>query len=156
MDLHMNKLTSRNPATFRNCMTTFLVLFVFHVSLASPQQDKWLELGKGQVSKVSSSAFIPLDAGKGTVCALRFQQVGAGLEIDEMTVRFSNSQSMHIALPVAIKLGGSDYSPSVHLPGNRRNVRGLEIVYRLMDADQPTPTESVSGNLLPGQPYCPK
>src|ERR1035438_3339941 len=133
MDSHMNKLTSRMAATFRNCMVALIVLLAFHAPSANSQQDKWLDLGKGQVSKASSSSYIPLDTGKGTVCALRFQQQGAGLEIEQVNVRFGNSQSMHLSLQKTISLGGTDFSSSVHLGGNRRTVSGVEIVYKLLD-----------------------
>ena len=155
MDSYMKNLTSRMPGSLRSCMVAFLVLFVFHVSPASPQQDKWLELGKGQVANASSSAFIPLDSNKGTVCALRLQQEGSGLEIEEIIVHFSNSQSMHLALPKTIELGGSDYSRVVDLPGPRRSVRGVEIVYRLVDSGQAAPTVKLWGNTHPLADNCP-
>ena len=152
----MKNLIVRIPGMLRNSTVALLLLFVFHGLPASPQQDKWLELGKGQVSKASSSAFIPLDPNKGTVCALRFQQEGAGLQIEEMTVRFSNSHSLHVALPVTIKLGGTDYSSSVGLPGTRRSVRGVEIVYKLLDPEQAAPIVKAWGNTLPLAGFCPR
>ena len=151
----MKSLTSQMPQSLRSSMVALLVLFVFHIAPASPQQDKWLELGKGQVASASSSAYIPLDSNKGKVCTLRLQQEGSGLEIEEMIVHFSNSQSIHLALPKTIKLGGSDYSRAVDLPGPMRSVRGVEIVYRLMKPNQAAPTVKLWGNAFPLADNCP-
>ena len=136
-------------------MVALFVLLVFHVVPASSQQDKWLELGKGQVASASSSAYIPLDSNKGRVCTLRLQQEGRGLEIEEMIVHFSNSQSMHLALPKTIKIFGSDYSRAVDLPGPRRSVSGVEIVYKLVDPGKAAPTVTLWGNALPLAGNCP-
>jgi hypothetical protein len=76
------------------------------------------------VASASSSPHIPLDSNKGKVCTFRPQQEGSSLEIEKMPFHFSNSQSMHLALPNTIKLGRSDDSRAVDLPGSRRGVPG--------------------------------
>jgi hypothetical protein len=135
----------------------FAVMFMAQSAFTFAQQDKWIQLGQGAVSKASTSAFIRSDSGKGTVCSLRLQAEGTGLQIYEVTVHFGNGQTLHVVNQVTLTANGplSD-SPNISLPGNRRTVKGIDIVYKLPDPDAVVPSLNLWGNTLPGQIYCPK
>jgi len=72
-------------------------------------------------------------------------------------VHFGNGQTLHIVNQVTLTPNGplSD-SPNISLPGNRRTVKGIDIVYKLPESDSVTPSLNLWGNTLPGQTYCPK
>jgi hypothetical protein len=135
----------------------FAVMGIAQSASTFAQQDKWIQLGQGAVSRSSTSAFIRSDSGRGTVCSLRLQAQGSGLEIHEVTVHFGNGQTLHIVNQVTLTPNGplSD-SPNISLPGNRRTVKGIDIVYKLPGADSVIPSLNLWGNTLPGQTYCPK
>lgn len=139
------------------CGAVLLALWLAQNASSFAQQDKWLELGTGQASKVSSSAYLHSDTTKGTVCSLRFQVEGSGIEIDEITVHFGNSQTFHALSQMKLAPNTPlSASPTLALPGVRRSVRGVDIVYKLADAGAVAPMINVWGNRLPGQIYCPK
>jgi len=134
-----------------------LVLAVAESASTLAQSDKWLQLGSGQASKASSSAYLRSDTGRGTVCSLRFQVEGSGIEIDEVTVHFGNSQTFHTMSQMKLAPGTPlSASPTVALQGIRRTVKGVDIVYKLADPSMVAPTINLWGNTLPGQMYCPK
>jgi hypothetical protein len=139
------------------CAAIFAVMGLAQGAFTFAQQDKWIQLGQGPVSKSSTSAFIPSDSGRGTVCALRLQVQGGGLEINEVTVHFGNGQTLHVVNRVILAPNSplSD-SPKISLPGNRRTVKGVDVVYKLPDAASAIPSLNILGNTLPGQIYCPK
>jgi hypothetical protein len=136
------------------CVFGFLVLLSFQVSVASVSGDKWLHLGEGKAMPGSTDAYIPADASKGTMCAIRLNIQGRGIELDEMTVHFGNSQRMHVSTLYIIPDNSS--SPSIPLPGIRRTVNGIDIVYRLLDPKAAGPTVNLWGNALPGVVSCVK
>jgi hypothetical protein len=137
--------------------TVFAVMAMAQSASTFAQQDKWIQLGQGSVSGSSTSAFIRSDSGRGTVCALRLQVQGSGLEIHEVTVYFGNGQTLHVVNQVILTPNSplSD-SPKISLPGNRRTVKGIDVVYKLPNSGSVIPSVNLLGNTLPGQNYCPK
>jgi hypothetical protein len=119
------------------------------------QQDKWMPLGKARMSSVSTSAYVPSDAGMGTVCSLRFRvEDSKSLELHSVTVHFGNSQVMHYT--VDFKLSGDTYSPSLPLQGTRRTVKGVDVVYDRLNGSAEPPTLDLWGNGLIGAVVCPR
>ena len=156
MDVPMNSMQKSKKKLFVLLSAAVLVLCATH-SVPVYAQDKWLQLGEGQASMVSSSAYIRSDTAKGTVCALRLQVEGSGLEVDEITVHFGNSQTLHVVNQ--IKLGANaplSSMQSIPLPGPRRTIKGIDIVYKIPDPGVPVPLVKLWGNSLPTALYCPK
>jgi hypothetical protein len=122
---------------------------------AHGQQDKWMQLGTARMSAVTTSGYIPSDAGLGTVCAIRFKvEDSKAIEIHDVTVHFGNSQVMHFA--VDYKIGSDTYSPSLNLQGIRRTVKGVDVVYTRLASGGELPTVDLWGNELIGSPTCPR
>ena len=117
-------------------------------------QDAWIRLGAQRASAASQLTFVPTDPTKGTVCALRFRVGGASIDVHELTVHFSNHQSMHIARE--IKMASNTNSTAVPLPGVRRKVSGVELLYTLPDTTLPPPDVEIWGDTMAGLNYCPR
>jgi hypothetical protein len=132
---------------FAVCSIGLLALSIFHSAPASAQQDKWLELGVGKASKVSTSAYIPSNAAKGPVCGIRLQLEGPGIELDGLTVHFGNGQTMHVT--AYDKVGSDSTSKSTSLPGPPRTVRGVDVIYRLQNRTAQAPEIHLWGDFFP-------
>lgn len=134
--------------------SAWLASLLLGVFPASAQQEKWLFLGQGRTNTARTSAYIPADASKGKFCAIRLKIDGGGLELDEMTVHFGNSQTMHLLAHRTISSNSS--SPSIPLPGMGRTVNGIDIVYhRSHDPRTGAPTTvNLWGNSTPGIANC--
>jgi hypothetical protein len=117
-------------------------------------EDKWMPLGEARTSSVSTSAYIPADTAKGTICSIRFKTGSGSLEVNQLTVHFGNSQTMHMATD--LKFSSDVSSLSIALPGMRRTVKGVDIVYVRPDSAATAPTVYLSGNALVGNLICPK
>ncbi len=148
-----------SESSMRKSLSTSICLlllgFCFGVVRIQAQQDKWMQLGTARASSVSTSAYIPSDAGMGTVCALRFKvEDNKAIELHSVTVHFGNSQVMHYA--VDYKISGDSYSPSLPLQGVRRTVKGVDVVYDRLPPGSPVPTIDLWGNGLIGDLVCPR
>lgn len=111
-----------------------------------------MPLGEARTSAVTSSTYIPSDTAKGTLCAIRFKSEGGLLEVDHVTVHFGNSQTLQVA--AKLNVNPDSYSPTVALPGIRRTVKGVDIVYKLLG--KTPPTVDLWGNALAGALVCPQ
>ena len=118
------------------------------------QQDKWIALGSGAASRASSSAYIPADASKGTVCQIRFGVETSQLELEQVIIHFSNSQSMRV--PSVQTITPNSSSTAIPLPGMRRSVSGVDIVYKIHNPAAPAPVLKLWGNVLAGDVVCPR
>lgn len=131
------------------------LLLLAAVGSASAQQGSWIELGVGSASKISTSAYIPGNTGKGTVCSIRLKLDGAGgIELNGLTVHFGNGQTMRFV--VDDKVGPDSTSKTSSLPGPPRTVRGLDIVYSLQDKKLPPPAIHLWGYSMPNVDGCPR
>jgi hypothetical protein len=74
--------------------------------------------------------------------------------VNQLTVHFGNSQTMHMATD--LKFSSDVSSLSIALPGMRRTVKGVDIVYVRPDSAATAPTVYLSGNALVGNLICPK
>ena len=120
---------------------------------SSAQQDRWLHLGQSNLIQVSTEAFVPANSARPTVCSVRMQSVEP-VEVQQVTVHFTNHQSQRI--PVHMVLSGVGYSQSLNLPGTRRKVSGVSLVYTLPTPGATVPEVHLWGNELLGAKYCPR
>lgn len=132
----------------------FGVLLAAGAGNAAAQQGSWIELGVGSASRISTSAYIPGNTGKGTVCSIRLKLDGAGVELNGLTVHFGNGQTMRFV--VDDKVGPDSTSKTSSLPGPPRTVRGLDIVYSLQDKSLPPPAIHLWGYSMPNVDGCPR
>jgi hypothetical protein len=146
-------LRSRKQDPLSFLWPALLALLFLQVSPARAQQDKWLLLGQGRTTTASTGTYIPADASKGKVCAIRLVTYGGGLELDEVTVHFGNSQTIRLLAHHTIPANSS--SPSIPLPGMRRTLSGIDIVYRPQNPRTGTPTTvNLLGRSTPGAANC--
>jgi hypothetical protein len=136
------------------CEIALLFLFFVPGIVMQAQQDKWIELGWGTASRASSSAYIPADASRGTVCQIRFAVQTSQLDLEQVIVHFSNSQSMRVASVQTLM--PNSISTAIPLPGIRRSVAGVDILYKLHSPGAPAPVLKLSGNVLSGDDVCPR
>ncbi len=116
-------------------------------------QDAWIRLGEQRTSTAMTSTMVPTNSTKGTVCAVRLRAIGAPLDIAEITVHFSNHQSLHFSKE--INLAGNSDSIPFNLPGIRRRVSGVDVLYKIPNPTLPAPDVEIWGDTMPGFNYCP-
>jgi hypothetical protein len=118
-------------------------------------QDQWLSLGEASTSTASTYTYIPADTGKGTFCAVRFKTEGGLVNVTQINVHFGNSQSMRIVTP-NYSVDGNKFSPSIPLPGMRRTIKGVDVIYKLGSSPSTAPTMVLWGNVLANSVVCSK
>lgn len=130
-----------------------ILLLSFPGVSAFAQQSKWLQLGSGRTSAASTSAYIPSSTARGTVCAIRFVSQSGGFELDEVTVHFGNSQTLHISTHSTV--AGNSPSQAISLRGEPRTVKGVDIVYRRLEPKAAGSNVELWGNAISGTDTCP-
>jgi len=118
------------------------------------QQSTWRALGSGKTSVVNTSTYIVADGLKESVCAIRFEVTGESVELNEITVHFSNSQSMRLVRHTDV--GNNSVSPTFTLPVSRRQVRAVELVYSRQVEAGGGSSIKMWGEVLPGEGDCPR
>lgn len=121
---------------------------------AAAQQYKWIALGDARLNAKGTTAFIPVDTGKGTFCSIRFKTQGGTVGLDQVIVHFGNSQALHVS--TNFSFSDESYSPSVALPGNPRTIKGIELIYKLNGQQTIVPTVDLWGGSLAGVLVCPR
>jgi hypothetical protein len=135
-------------------VSVLLVLWMMASLEGVSQQGTWRPLGSGRTSEANTSTYIVAEGLSQTVCAIRFEVTGESLGLNEVTVHFSNSQSMHLIRHSEV--GNNSVSPTFTLPGVRRQVKGVELVYSRQVGAGGGSSIKVWGEVLPGEGDCPR
>jgi hypothetical protein len=132
----------------------FLFLWMTISREGVSQQLSWHELGSGKTSVASTSTYVVADGMKEAVCAIRFEVEGESVALEEITVHFTNSQSMRFLRHFDV--GNNTVSPTFTLPGIRRQVRGVDLVYSRRAGTAVGSSIRIWGEVLPGGGDCPR
>ena len=136
------------------CALALLALWAMVSSECASQESTWRLLGSGKTSVDNTSTYIVAEGIKQPVCAIRFEVTGETVALDEVKVHFSNSQSMRLVRHSDV--GNNSVSPTFALPGIRRQVRAVELVYTRQEGAGGGSGIRIWGEVLPGEGDCPR
>lgn len=138
----------------RRLSSLFLFLaFASGTHAAQAQQEHWLNLGASRLIGASTESMIQADTSRGTVCAIRLHTSQA-INLQQATIHFSNHQSMRV--PLEAHLGADSYTRVLSLPGTRRRVESVSLIYERPSSPDAVPEVRIWGDTLPGMTYCPR
>jgi hypothetical protein len=149
--MHPNEKGSTMHLKIKPLSIAILAALAIANGTAHAQQEQWLRLGGARLIGTSTEAMIPADSTRGTVCAIRLQST-LPLDVQGIAIHFSNHQSMQLSLQDRINAEG--FSRVVALPGTRRRVQSISLIYTRPTSPNAVPEIQIWGNPLPGMNYC--
>ncbi len=90
--------------------------------------DDWVLLGSQSVAFVQSRAVIPVTFLRGSFTHIQLRVSDNAIYINDLVVNFTLGQAS--TLPVRNRIAAGTRTREIDLPGNRRLIRSVELLYR--------------------------
>lgn len=120
-----------------------LLFLLFALSLAAnAQRGHWEHLGQSHVDGKNDHDNIKVNK-RGTFTAIQLGIKGGDIEFQRVLVHFENGEDTEVRVQERIRAGGR--TRVIDLPGNRRDIRSVEIWYARGNWSSKKPTLNLWG-----------